>query len=508
MTTYFIVPRALGINESDDLSGAHIALPDVMEGNVDALIDGFGAVPFRMAAETLPTALAGSGIDGVLIPEDLLLDIDPIHFARLNVVTFRVDDRFFSGDGSFVLIPSELPVLPVDETDEPTDNDETPGDVPVGDDTGDYLLSSTPSLSERSDLAGLKIAVHGGFDDNVVSLLSAAGAAPLRLPFSEVYTALQTGVIDAVLLPGATISGLDPSYFEGLDLDSFLLGEGFFAGIQAGSNSLLLTPIDIPANADDGTGGTDDASSEYSGNQSSYTLTLSPTANTITDRRSNDNGTTELNDISFLEFDSGTFDLSQFGGTTGLSEQDFESFIELYIAYFNRAPDAIGLNFWGTAFANGTTLEEMATLFVDQDETRATYPARTTNQEFAESVYDNVFGRTPDQAGFEFWVDALDSNAVSRDQFILEVLRGVQPGSPDRSYLDAKVDIGTYFAVIRGMSDVEDAVLAMQLFDGTEVSIMEAAAAIDDIYTEALDPNTGEFLMPLVGVLDDPFAIA
>jgi len=188
-----------------------------------------------------------------------------------------------------------------------------------------------------------------------------------------------------------------------------------------------------------------------------------------------------------------------------LSEQNFESFIELYIAYFNRAPDAIGLNFWGTAFANGTTLEEMATLFVGQDETLAAYPAGTSNNVFAETVYNNVLGRTPDQAGFDFWVGQLDTGSVSRDQFILEVLRGVQPGTPDEGYLDTKVDIGAYFAVHKGMSDVDNASAAMALFDGTDAGIDAAVAAIDGYYAEALDPSTGEFLMQVVGVLDDPF---
>jgi Ca2+-binding RTX toxin-like protein len=254
----------------------------------------------------------------------------------------------------------------------------------------------------------------------------------------------------------------------------------------------------------------------YSGDQSSYTLTLSPTVTTISDRRDGGNGTDTLIDMEFLNFDSGDFALNQFGGTAGLSEQNFESFIELYIAYFNRAPDAFGLNFWGTAFANGTSLEEMATLFVDQDETRATYPDGTSNTEFATSVYNNVLGRTPDQSGIDFWVGALDSNAVFRDQFILEVLRGaktdlkpeegqvfVDQQIADRAYLENKVDIGEYFAVHRGMSDVDNATSAMALFDGTQNGKDQAVAAIDDFYQEALAPTTGEFLMQVVGVLDN-----
>src|SRR6056297_1218478 len=246
----------------------------------------------------------------------------------------------------------------------------------------------------------------------------------------------------------------------------------------------------------------------YSGAQASYTLTLSPTATALTDRRADGNGTDTLIDIELLDFGSGTFDpfdLTAFGGLAGLSPADFESFIELYIAYFNRAPDAIGLNFWGTSYANGTSLQEMATLFADQPETLAAYPEGTTNLQFATTVYNNVLGRTPDQSGLDFWVGQLDSGSVTKDQFILEVLGGVQAGSPDEGYLDTKVDIGAYFAVHKGMSDTDNASAAMALFDGTDASVDAAVAAIDDYHADALGPNNGEFLMQVVGVLDDPF---
>jgi hypothetical protein len=47
----------------------------------------------------------------------------------------------------------------------------------------------------------------------------------------------------------------------------------------------------------------------------------------------------------------------------------------------------------------------------------------------------------------------------------------------------------------------------MSLFDGTQSGIDAAVAAIDGFYAEALSSSDGEFLMPLVGVLDDPFAM-
>lgn len=271
-------------------------------------------------------------------------------------------------------------------------------------------------------------------------------------------------------------------------------------------------------------GGADTDTAEFSGSQNSYTLTLSPTATAITDRRADGNGTDQLIDMEFLDFDTGLqdgpFDLVKVGGTAALSGPDLETFIELYIAYFNRAPDAVGLNFWGTAFANGFSLEQIATFFVDQPETRATYPDGTSNVEFAEAVYMNVLGRTPDESGFNFWVNALDSGGVTRDFFILDVLRGAKSDLKpeegqafvdqqllDRAYLADKTDIGAYFSVHKGMSDVPNAIAAMQVFDGTDASISAAVSVIDDFHASALNANSGEFLMPLVGVLDDPFLV-
>lgn len=273
----------------------------------------------------------------------------------------------------------------------------------------------------------------------------------------------------------------------------------------------------------DGNGGLDTA--RYGGTSANHTLILNSSNVEILDRRADGNGTDVLTNIELLDFgrlnDREIFDLRDVVGASRLSEGELHTLTELYIAYFNRAPDALGLFFWATAFADGTTLEQMATLFVDQDETRTTYPNGTSNSEFATSVYNNVLGRTPDQAGISFWVSALDSNAVSRDQFILEVLRGakselkpeegqefVDQQAADRTYLENKVDIGAYFSIHRGMSDVDNASVAMAIYDGTQSGIDQAVIAIDNYYEQALDPITGDFLIQMVGVLDNPFNIA
>ena len=79
-------------------------------------------------------------------------------------------------------------------------------------------------------------------------------------------------------------------------------------------------------------------------------------------------------------------------------------------------------------------------------------------------------------------------------------------GPEDAEYLGKKVALGGHFAVIKGMSDVEKAHSVMQNFDGSFASLMAGISQSIELYEEAIDPSSGEFLMHLVGVSEDIFA--
>jgi hypothetical protein len=319
--------------------------------------------------------------------------------------------------------------------------------------------------------------------------------------------------------------GGDDALNGGSDADQLYGGDGADSLAGGSGNDMLMGGAgnDVIAG---GAGGDDVAS--FEGPMGRYTLQLSSDGTlTVQDRMTNGDGTDTVSGIETLAFETGNadfangvLDLGIIQGITGLSETDVSTFIELYIAYFNRAPDALGLYFWGSAIANGTSLEQTAALFLDQDETRATYPEADSNLAFATQVYSNVLGRVPDQAGLDFWEGQLNSGNVSRGGFILEVLRGAKadPASNaaqefidlqimDRAYLANKTDIGTYFAVTKGLSDVAEASAAMQLYQrDDENSIQSAIAEIDADYAQAVSAESGVLILQLVGVVDDPFA--
>jgi hypothetical protein len=253
----------------------------------------------------------------------------------------------------------------------------------------------------------------------------------------------------------------------------------------------------------------------YSGSQNDYTVQLSADGVTVTDRVAGRDGIDDLIDVDNLRFSDGDFNIDIRTGAADLPAEDFAAIVELYIAYFNRAPASKGLLYWADRLEDGMPLPKIAESFFVQPETQNTYAEYldengklNDTEAFVKAVFNNVLGRDPYGP---YWINELDNNpAITPAIFILAVLNGAKAptgGAEDREFLANKTDIGIYFSAIKGLSDYDDTISVMNLFDGTEESVDAAVAAMDAIYEEALDPNTGEFLMPLVGVVDDPFAI-
>ncbi len=118
------------------------------------------------------------------------------------------------------------------------------------------------------------------------------------------------------------------------------------------------------------------------------------------------------------------------------------SIIKLYIAIFDRAPDADGLNYW--ANISGLPIESIASSFFDQPETKAKYPDGYSNSDFIASVYQNLFKRVPDDKGWEYWIGELDSGSIAKSTFILAVINGAL--GDDGVVLDNKTEVGLAFA--------------------------------------------------------------
>ncbi|MFP7675577.1 fasciclin domain-containing protein [Marivita sp. S0852] len=322
-------------------------------------------------------------------------------------------------------------------------------------------------------------------------------------------------VIDGVLIPQDLLPSNgdeDPVAFViGDDTDeSFVLGDNDDYVDAAGGDDTIT--------GEDGSdvivGGDGQDTAIIDGDLDDFEFQFSTQGVAATDKTDVAEGTDRLNGIEFVQLDDGTLDLSVLEGATQLEADQLQVLTELYVAYFDRAPDAGGLLFWGTSLNNGMSLSEIAAEFFDQPETQEKMPADLSSGEFVDMAYQNFLEREPDQAGRDFWVGTLDAGTVSRPEFMLALIEGARAdtGSPeDVRTIEDKGDIGVSFALINGLNDVEDAEEVMAAYDDEDRpgGLAQAQALIADAAADANDP-TGDtsFTFPLVGVIDDPFAVA
>ncbi|PRY76725.1 DUF4214 domain-containing protein [Marivita geojedonensis] len=252
------------------------------------------------------------------------------------------------------------------------------------------------------------------------------------------------------------------------------------------------------------------------GAQSSYTVRFARDMVVVEDRFAGETLTLlNMEHIDFQSevapFEADGLSIDMFDGMAQLDAASMAALTELYVAYFNRAPDAVGLFFWGDQLAGGMSLNQIAAYFFDQPETRALYGAAEDMTVFVTSVYQNVLGRDPDAAGMAYWLDLLESDsAVTPPVFIQAILAGAkaETGSPaDAAYLADKVVLGGHFAITRGMSDVADAILVMQEFDGTNAGLQAGLMQSNAAYTDIMEGTEDGFLMQLVGLSDAPLSL-
>lgn len=143
-----------------------------------------------------------------------------------------------------------------------------------------------------------------------------------------------------------------------------------------------------------------------------------------------------------------------------------------YVGYYNRAPDPVGFEFWLDAYENGTSTLEIANYFADQAETRALYPyfadpESSTPEAFITSIYQNLFDRDPDDAGLEFWTNALVSGGVSTGQMIEAIIGGATT-DPDFSVIQDKVDTALLTLGIDPADDLPTGFAVNDSFSTTE----------------------------------------
>ncbi|MBX2826103.1 MAG: DUF4214 domain-containing protein, partial [Gammaproteobacteria bacterium] len=113
--------------------------------------------------------------------------------------------------------------------------------------------------------------------------------------------------------------------------------------------------------------------------------------------------------------------------------EEIKAIAGLYVAYFDRAPDPEGLEFWVNQLDNGRDFATISQDFADSPEAKEIYPFLATPEvsgldptNLVTSIYNNLFGRDPEAQGLNFWVDVVNSGAVAVGDMVEAIMLGAQ----------------------------------------------------------------------------------
>lgn len=153
--------------------------------------------------------------------------------------------------------------------------------------------------------------------------------------------------------------------------------------------------------------------------------------------------------------------------TLGAAEQ----ITAVYVAYFGRAPDPDGLDFWVGEHADGLDagktpgqlIADIADSFSKQSETHDLFPfflAPETSDPgaFVDAVFLNLFNRLPDPEGRAFWVDEIDTRLVDGrgvGTAIIDIISGAQDTAAglDATTIGNKIEVGAFYADTYALGD-------------------------------------------------------
>jgi len=116
---------------------------------------------------------------------------------------------------------------------------------------------------------------------------------------------------------------------------------------------------------------------------------------------------------------------------------------KLYVAYFNRPADTLGLNYWvSVVAAAGGKTDAVSAAFASSAEYAATYAGMSTAAR-VDAIYNNLFGRSAEPAGLAYWGLAIDQGKVTVSAAVTAIAAGAQ--GTDLVAYNAKVTAATAF---------------------------------------------------------------
>ncbi|TXI90339.1 MAG: DUF4214 domain-containing protein [Burkholderiaceae bacterium] len=170
-----------------------------------------------------------------------------------------------------------------------------------------------------------------------------------------------------------------------------------------------------------------------------------------------------IKNVEKIQFDDLTVDLGVKEYVKKIAAPDLQKLQELYVAFFNRVPDANGLKFWVDQVGSGASINKIADSFYQAGiafSDLTGYSATMSDADFVNRVYKNVLGRSQgaDAEGLAYWSNALATGKESRGSLVASIAYAAHTFKNDATWgwvanlLDNKIQVANKFAVDYGIT--------------------------------------------------------
>ena len=120
----------------------------------------------------------------------------------------------------------------------------------------------------------------------------------------------------------------------------------------------------------------------------------------------------------------------------------------LYIAYYGRPADPEGLAFWAMEAASAGGVARVAAAFGTSEEFADNFSG-LDNTLLVNKLYQQLFGRAADEAGFDFYSNRLADGAFTPVDVALRLVDGIDPGTDDARIFANRTMVANYVTTLR-----------------------------------------------------------
>lgn len=371
--------------------------------------------------------------------------------------------------------------------------DVTPPTIALGTSDANLTIGETATitftLSEPStDFLPSDVVFYGGTLSNFVSSSSTSYSAtftPSPNSITDGSVIVYSGAF-ADMAGNANIDGADANNRVAMTINTMPPGQ-YISG-SASSDNLYGTSGN---DTFDGGAGVD--SVNFAGLLYDYTLSKTAQGYLVSDGQPGRDGTDTLLNVEKLVFNLNTVNLTVQAAAVSVPYPEVQRIAELYVAFFNRIPDADGMEYWINQHKSGLSINGIAEAFYNAGvfySDLTGFSSSMSNADFVNVVYRNVLGRSEgaDADGLAFWSGALARGEATHGSLVSAILDSAHTFKGNATWgwvadlLDNKIEVAETVAIDWGLnySTPELSIaMGMAIADAvTPVGIVDALALV------------------------------